>query len=129
MTGVLLASHSKRLAEGLKELVDELCHGAVPVVAVGGGNPLGVSVEMVMEGVRALLAQPGVDAGVALGDLGGALVALETAVEIGHLEGQLLIADAPLVEGAVAAVMAAAIGEGPEAVAAAAAEAGQLPKR
>ncbi len=129
MTGVLVASHSKMLAEGVKELVDELSHGAVPVVAVGGGNPLGVSVAMVIEGARALLAEPGVDGGVALGDLGGAIVALETAVEVGQLEGKLWIADAPLVEGAVAAVMAAAIGEGPDAVAAAAAEAGQLRKR
>ena len=129
MTGVLVVSHSRMLAEGVKELVDELSHGAVPVVAVGGGNPLGVSVAMVMEGARALLAEPGVDGGVALGDLGGAIVALETAVEVGQLEGKLWIADAPLVEGAVAAVMAAAIGQGPDAVAAAAAEAGQLRKR
>ena len=129
MTGVLVVSHSRMLAEGVKELVDELSHGAVLVVAVGGGNPLGVSVAMVMEGARALLAEPGVDGGVALGDLGGAIVALETAVEVGQLEGKLWIADAPLVEGAVAAVMAAAIGQGPDAVAAAAAEAGQLRKR
>lgn len=129
MTGVLLVSHSLRLAEGVKELVDELAHGAVPVAPVGGGHPLGVSAAMVLEGARALLAQDQVEAVVALGDLGSAIIALEAAIDLGDLDGVLWIADAPFVEGAVAAVMAAAAGGGPTAVAEAAEEAGVLKKR
>ncbi len=129
MTGVLLVSHSLRLAEGAKELVDELAHGAVPVAPVGGEDPLGVSAEMVLEGARALLAQDQVQAVVALGDLGSAIIALEAAIDLGELAGVLWIADAPFVEGAVAAVMAAASGGGPQAVAEAAEEAAGLKKR
>ena len=129
MTGVLLVSYSLRLAEGVKELVDELDHGAVPVWPVGGVDELGVSVEAVLAAARALLQRPDVEAVVGLGDLGGAIIALETSVDVGHLEGVLWVADAPLVEGAVAAVMAAAAGGAATNVVAAAEEAATQRKR
>ena len=36
--GVVLVSHSEYIASGLKELVDEMNDGTVPVLAAGGAD-------------------------------------------------------------------------------------------
>jgi len=110
MTGLLLVSHSRRLAEGLAELVHAMAR-EVPAVALGGeeGNA-GVSAEEVLAGWRTLALRS--DEVVALADLGSSLLNLENAREMAGADRPcpLEIADAPFVEGAVAAAMIAVTG-------------------
>lgn len=111
MTGLLLVSHSRRLADGLAELVREMAP-EVPIVTCGGGEgALGVSADAVVEAYRRLATEAA--AVVALADLGSALLNLENARELlgDDLQGcPLEIADAPFVEGAIAASMVALSG-------------------
>ncbi|CAB1130177.1 Phosphoenolpyruvate-dihydroxyacetone phosphotransferase, subunit DhaM; DHA-specific IIA component [Candidatus Hydrogenisulfobacillus filiaventi] len=117
MTALLLVSHSRKLAEGLADLLAQLAPEVPVGVAGGSREELGVSAAQVLDALRTLAAShpEGI---VALFDLGGALFSLENAQDV--LAGEaglppLLIADAPLVEGAVAAALAALQGD-PEAV-------------
>ena len=107
MVGLLIVSHSTRLADGVKEFVDQVAHG-INVVAAGGRDDggLGTSVERIREGLRTVESPGGT---LVLVDIGGAVLSVETAIEaLGKTD--VLISDAPLVEGAYLAALEAAAG-------------------
>jgi PTS hybrid protein len=126
LVGVVLVSHSARLAEGLAELVRELGGDQVPVIAAGGmdDGSLGTSYGRIEQAVREADRGAGV---LLLGDLGSALLTVKTLLDegVGENPGEpsAVLADAPFVEGAVAAVVTASAGGDLEAVRAAAEEA------
>ena len=123
--GIVLVSHSERLAEGAADLAAQVSGGTVTVVAAGGTDDggLGTSVSRIMRGLR--LADSG--AGVlVLPDLGSAVLTVRAllADPPDDMPGvTMTLADAPFVEGAVAATVAAAAGTDLKTVAAAAEEA------
>jgi PTS hybrid protein len=120
--GIVVISHSRRLAEGVAELARTLGGGGVLVEGAGGdaGGGLGTSIELVERAVRKVETGGGV---VLLADLGSAVLTAKTYVQDGGGPDRAVLADAPLVEGAVAAASAAAAGADLAAVARAAAEA------
>lgn len=122
--GLLLVSHSARLAEGAVELAREMAPDVVlESGASDGEGGLGTSLEVVQDALGRAL--PRVDGVVVLADLGSAVLTVETALELDEdLAGRVRLADAPFVEGAVAAAVAAQQGAGLEAVLAAAEGAG-----
>jgi len=123
LVGVVLVSHSAKLADGLAELVRELGGDQVPVIAAGGmdDGSLGTSYGRIEEAVREADQGAGV---LLLGDLGSALLTVKTLLDEGvGKEARAVLADAPFVEGAVAAVVTASAGGDLEAVRAAAEEA------
>ena len=123
LVGVVLVSHSRRLAEGLAELVRELGGDQVPVIAAGGmdDGSLGTSYGRIEDAVREADQGAGV---LLLGDLGSALLTVKTLLDEGvGKDARAVLADAPFVEGAVAAVVTASAGGDLEAVRAAAEEA------
>ena len=123
LVGVVLVSHSSKLAEGLADLVRELGGDQVPVIAAGGmdDGSLGTSYGRIEEAVREADQGAGV---LLLGDLGSALLTVKTLLDEGvGKEARAVLADAPFVEGAVAAVVTASAGGDLEAVRAAAEEA------
>ena len=105
--GLVLVSHSDKLAEGLAELAGQMAPD-VAIIAAGGTDDggIGTSLEKIQSGI----AQADGGAGVALlADLGSAVMTAEMALEFldpGQRE-KVRLADAPLVEGAVAAAVAA----------------------
>ncbi len=109
MIGILLVSHSKRLAEGLAELIQALAGNTLTVGTVGGQETLGVDATMVVSALEQLKAQ-GCEAILVLGDLGSAFIAAETARDLFADTRDIRIADAPFVEGSVAAAMVLATG-------------------
>nr|WP_211328992.1 dihydroxyacetone kinase phosphoryl donor subunit DhaM [Thermomonospora umbrina] len=117
MVGLVVVSHSRGLAEGVAELAREMGVHKVRVEAAGGDadGGLGTSVDLIAEAVRAADDGAGV---VLLADLGGAVLTAQTFVADAETEVEL--ADAPLVEGAVAAASTAATGADLAAVVAAA---------
>jgi dihydroxyacetone kinase phosphotransfer subunit len=128
LVGVVLVSHSARLAEGLAELVRELGGDQVPVIAAGGmdDGSLGTSYGRIEQAVREADQGAGV---LLLGDLGSALLTVKTLLDEGvGAQARAVLADAPFVEGAVAAVVTASAGGDLEAVRAAAEEARQFRK-
>jgi PTS hybrid protein len=122
--GLVLVSHSAPIAEGLAELVGQVAGPSVPIAAVGGASDgsLGTDGGKVLEALRTAAAGPGA---VVLMDLGSSVLAVRAAQEelsAAELE-RVLVADAPLVEGAIAAGVTASTGASASDVAAAAQEA------
>ena len=120
--GIVLVSHSAELAEGAVNLAAQVSGGTVTIVAAGGTDDgdLGTSAAKVERGLRQADQGAGV---VVLPDLGSAVLTVRAVLEDYGSAGRVLLADAPFVEGAVAATVTAAAGGDLKAVAAAAEEA------
>ena len=121
--GIVLVSHSAALAEGAAELAAQVSGGTVAIIPAGGTDDgrLGTSAAKVQRAVKLADGGGGV---VILPDLGSAVLTVRALLgEGGDLPAPVELADAPFVEGAVAATVAAAGGAGIKAVLAAAEEA------
>ncbi len=119
--GIVLVSHSPQLAAGLRELTGQLGGGAVPVAVAAGTEDGGIGTSY--ELITAAVAQADRGAGVLLiPDLGSSVLTARAVLEdLGRAD--VLLVDAPFVEGAVAAVVTASTGAALAEVAAAAREA------
>lgn len=121
--GIVLVSHSAALAAGAAELAGQMGAGLVRIVAAGGTDDdlLGTSITK----VRRALAEAETGAGVLiLPDLGSSVLTVRTLLaDDAPLPAALEVADAPFVEGAVAAAVMAAAGGDAKAVRTAAEEA------
>ncbi|MET0975399.1 MAG: dihydroxyacetone kinase phosphoryl donor subunit DhaM [Leifsonia sp.] len=118
--GLVIVSHSAKIADGVVELAAQMAPATV-IVAAGGTDDgrIGTSFDLISSAVGR--ADGGAGA-VILCDLGSAILTAETAVEFldDDVRERVRIADAPLVEGSVAAAVAAESGEPLAAVLAAA---------
>jgi multiphosphoryl transfer protein len=118
--GLVVVSHSARLAEGVRELAAQMAPD-VTVVAAGGmdDGEVGTSFDLVL---AAVAEADGGDGAVLLYDLGSALMTADMVLEVldDDQRQRVRVADAPLVEGAVAAATTAQGGASVQAVAAAA---------
>jgi phosphoenolpyruvate---glycerone phosphotransferase subunit DhaM len=127
--GLVIVSHSARLAEGVAELAGQMAHGKVTIAVAGGTTDggLGTSVEKILAALQQVDGPEGI---LVLLDLGSAVMAAEMAVETFALVSphRVIISPAPLVEGAVIAAVEASVGNSLPDVAEAAASAYTLPK-
>lgn len=116
--GLVIVSHSAQLAAGVVELAAQMAPDVVLVPAGGmDGGGIGTSLEKVMTALG--LADTGAGA-VVLTDLGSAVMTAESALEFLGSPDTVRLADAPLVEGAIAAAVAAQSGAALDVVAKAA---------
>ncbi|WP_199432760.1 dihydroxyacetone kinase phosphoryl donor subunit DhaM [Qaidamihabitans albus] len=124
--GLVVVSHSTKLAEGVVELAAQMAPDVTVLAA--GGLPDG-EIGTDYEGVLAAVQQADTGAGaVLLYDLGSAQMTAEMAVESLPDPGGAVVVDAPLVEGTVAAAVAAQGGADRAGVAEAATAAGAAPE-
>ncbi len=123
--GIVLVSHSAKIAEGLAELAAQMAPD-VTIVAAGGlaEGGIGTDYDEVVAATQRADAGAGV---VLLYDLGSAQMTADLAVESLADPSAAVVVDAPLVEGAIAAAVAAQGGADRQAVAGAAASAGAPP--
>jgi PTS hybrid protein len=121
--GIVLVSHSAALAEGTAEVAGQIGGGTVIIATAGGTEDggIGTSIAKVQRALGLADAGAGV---VVLPDLGSSVLTIRALLtEPGNLPEPLAVADAPFVEGAVAATVAAAAGGDIKAVLSAAEEA------
>jgi phosphoenolpyruvate---glycerone phosphotransferase subunit DhaM len=107
MVGIVLISHSYGLAEGAAELAGQVARGA-RVVPAGGTDDgrLGTSTERIAAAIDVADAGYGV---LLIADLGSAVLSARSV--LADLDGnRIRLADAPFVEGAIAAAVAASGG-------------------
>ncbi|QCR43545.1 PTS sugar transporter subunit IIA [Curtobacterium sp. SGAir0471] len=118
--GILVVSHSAAIATGTVELARQMA-ADVPLVAAGGTDDggIGTSFEAITDGIHELSSA---DAVVVLCDLGSAYLTTDTALDFldDADRGRVHVSQAPLVEGTVAAAVAAQSGGDVDAVLAAA---------
>lgn len=110
VVGIVVVSHSAHLAQGVAELAGQMAGPSVRIEPAGGtvDGHLGTSDELVREAISRADQGEGV---LILGDLGSAILTVRHVLEgNGNGHGRTRLADAPLVEGAVAAAVAASAG-------------------
>lgn len=124
MVGIVIVSHSWKIAEGVCDLAREMAHGHEGIIPAGGldDGSTGTDAQRIADAIVEADTGEGV---VILADIGSAIMSAESAIEILEDEGRginAVIADAPVVEGAVCAVVEAAGGGSIESVLSAAEE-------
>lgn len=135
MVGIVIVSHSRQIASGAAELAGQMA-GPDVRIEVAGGDPDG---GLGTDGARVEAAIAAADTGdgvIVLGDLGSAILTVRailegddtvggngTPAEVDRNGARVVLADAPLVEGAVTAAVTASAGLDLEAVVQAAEEA------
>src|SRR4029077_7004466 len=121
VVGIVVVSHSYRIAEGVAELAREMGGPDVALETAGGldmeDHPIGTDAVMVMAAIDRAWSEDGV---LVLMDLGSAVLSAEMALDLlpEDRRAKILLCEAPLVEGAVAAAVTAKLGATLEAVAA-----------
>jgi phosphoenolpyruvate-protein phosphotransferase/dihydroxyacetone kinase phosphotransfer subunit len=119
VVGIVIVSHSQTLAEGVVRVAREMGGDELVLEAAGGieePGVLGTDAERVRAAIERAMSADGV---LVLMDLGSALMSAEFAIELlVDPAGPVRLSDAPLVEGAVAAAVAARGGADLDAVAA-----------
>jgi dihydroxyacetone kinase phosphotransfer subunit len=127
MVGVLIVSHSSKVAAGALELATQMAGADLAIAAVGGtpSGEIGTDPEAIRDALHQVLTPDGV---IILVDLGSAVMSAEAVVEAAGVQNQVVIANAPLVEGAVIAALEASLGKGLVAVVTAAEAAGTMVK-
>ena len=109
MVGLVIVSHSVKIAEGVCDLALQMAPGYRQMISAGGleDGSLGTDPMRILEAIRSANEGDGV---VVLADLGSGVMGAETAIEMLEGEFPARLADAPLVEGAVTAVVEASTG-------------------
>jgi len=127
VVGLLIVSHSAKIADGVRDLALQVSQGRVPIGAAGGAGDgsLGTSADLIAAAAHALIDQ-GAEHLLVLMDLGSAVMSAEMAFEA--LECPVRLSNAPLVEGAIVAAVEASLGADLEHIAAAAEQAATLRK-
>lgn len=109
--GIVVVSHSAKVAEGVIDMVRQMVGDSVPLAGTGGdpSGGLGTSVEAILGAIEQAWSDAGV---VILVDLGGAETNSEMAIEMFDPErqGRVVVCNAPIVEGAVLAATEASGG-------------------
>ena len=129
LVGLVVVSHSRRLAEGVVELAGQMAGPDVRLIAVGGAadGTLGTDADAIAVAIVAADGGAGV---VVLCDLGSAILATDTALELlGHeVASRVRVSGGPIVEGTIVAAVQASIGQDLDDVRLAAEAAAQLDK-
>ena len=121
MVGIVVVSHSSDLARGLADLAGQVAGPDVQIEPAGGlpDGGLGTYDDRVREAIKRADRGDGV---VVLCDLGSAILTVRHVLERSS-NGHVVLADAPLVEGAVTAAVVSSAGSSLEDVTRAAEEA------
>ncbi|MBP7254767.1 MAG: PTS-dependent dihydroxyacetone kinase phosphotransferase subunit DhaM [Negativicutes bacterium] len=129
MVGIVIVSHSSKVAEGIREMALQMANPDQKIIAAGGTDAGGIGTDAVKI-LNAINEADDGDGVVLLVDLGSAVLSAEVAMEMLEeiVRERVRIADTPILEGSISAVVEASIGSPLEAVVATAEEAREINK-
>lgn len=111
MVGIVIISHSEKVAEGVKDLAVQMAQNA-PIATAGGTSDgrLGTDVNKIVDAINEVYSEDGV---LLLFDLGSAYMNAEMAIESldESKKDNVQLVDTALVEGAVSAAVESSIGK------------------
>ncbi|MEG0498126.1 MAG: dihydroxyacetone kinase phosphoryl donor subunit DhaM [Carnobacterium sp.] len=113
MIGIILVSHSEKITEGIKEMIEEMIGDSVHVKILSAGGTgdgrLGTNSLMILDCINQLEEAADI---LIFGDIGSAILCAETAMDLiedDQLSEKTILVDAPLVEGSFAAAVQASV--------------------
>lgn len=108
MVGIVVVSHSQKVAEGAKELALQMAADA-KIAAAGGlqDGSIGTDMEKIANGIAEVMSDDGV---IMLVDMGSAIMTSEMAIEMCENPDKVKIVDAPIVESTIFGAVEASIG-------------------
>lgn len=112
MVRLVLVSHSRPLADALVDFVRQMAGADVPIdvaAGVGNGESFGTDATAIEDAIRSGSVDDGV---VLIADVGSAVMSAEMALDLlePSVRNHVVLADAPLVEGALSAAVQAGLG-------------------
>lgn len=125
MVGIVIVSHSEKLADGVLDATKIMADGC-PIAVAGGADDggYGTSFEKIKSAIETVYSSDGV---LVLVDMGSAVMTAEMVIEdLGY--DNVVMADCPIAEGAVAASLSALCGDNLETVKEQATSSGKEPK-
>lgn len=125
---LVLVSHSRQIAEGVRELAGQMTQAKVKIAVAGGtaDGRLGTDATAILAAIEEVRGPEGV---LVLVDLGSAVLSTQMAIEqLPDGDGRVLLSNAPFVEGAVIAAVEASIDSDLDGVASAALGAREMEK-
>lgn len=107
MVGVIIVSHSEKVAQGAKELAEQMAPQA-PIAAAGGlpDGGIGTDYQRIYDAVKAVAHE---DGAVVLIDMGSAIMTTEMVLEE-FADKNVRMIDGPIVEGAIVAALGSQMG-------------------
>jgi len=81
VVGIVIVAHSAKLAEGVKDLAEQMGQGKAPIAAAGrlDDTTIGTNMERILEAIETVYRPGGV---LVLMDLGSAVMSTEMAIEM-----------------------------------------------
>lgn len=117
MVGIVVISHSSKIAEGVVEMALQMAP-EVPMIAAGGTSDgrIGTDVEKISEAIKKVYSEDGV---LIIFDLGSAYMNAEMAMDflIGEVDtDKIELVDCALIEGGITAAVESSIGSNRETI-------------
>lgn len=112
MVGIVVVSHSQKVAEGAKELALQMAADA-KIASAGGlqDGSIGTDIEKITNAINEVMSEDGV---IMLVDMGSAIMTSEMAIEMSENPEKIKIVDTPVVEGTIFGAVEASIGSSME---------------
>ena len=109
MVGIVIVSHSRKVAEGIYDLVMQMASENEHIIPAGGleDGSIGTDAFKIQAAIEAADTGDGV---AVLADLGSGIMSAEMAIEMPDSDIDVRIADAPILEGAVSAAVTSTSG-------------------
>lgn len=111
MVSILIVSHSQEIAQGTKELAEQMKQGDIQIRAVGGtqDGDIGTDPDAIEAAVNEIDKTDGL---IILADLGSAVMSVNMVLDWldDEVREKIVLADAPVVEGAVIAAIESSMG-------------------
>ena len=109
MVGIVSVSHSRKVAEGIYDLVMQMASENEHIIPAGGleDGSIGTDAFKIQAAIEAADTGDGV---AVLADLGSGIMSAEMAIEMLDSDIDVRIADAPILEGAVSAAVTSTSG-------------------
>lgn len=111
MVGIVIVSHSAKVAEGIKEMAMQMSRPEQKIIAAGGMEDGGIGTDAMK--IQAAIKAADDGSGVlVLVDLGSAVLSTDVALELvdEELKERVKVADTPILEGAISAAVEASLG-------------------
>lgn len=125
MVGIVIVSHSQKIAEGAKELALQMAPEA-PIAAAGGlpDGGIGTDFQRIYDAIESVAGADGV---IVLFDMGSAIMTTEMVID-SFDDVDIRMVDGPVVESSVVAAVSSAVGMDMDGIVEAIRDAAQTPK-